>query len=319
MAEGNQSLKVQGEKKAQRRAEPTPAEIAQELAGLGQVLGGPMAAFDGGSIEGQAARLGDARLQPAQRRSLAARIGKVQGNLHLQRVFSSIDQDEERLIPRPEPQSALTQDSGAGQVIQREGGGGEATGGGGTVPSGGQQVRLPTPIRLSRRDRRLLDAVLRGASILPGIGPMVSFLQTARSAATTFGVTVAVGPSVAGGFVGGASAGYGIYFGPGGEIGGYGTVGGRLGAIFGISGTLQVTVVGGGPENLGGTCIAVGAGGGELIVGGAAVLLNTDGSFLGVSMEVGIGAGLSPVEFYVEMQHTWESQPAAVAAPAAVP
>lgn len=55
------------------------------------------------------------------------------------------------------------------------------------------------------------------------------------------------------------------------------------------------------------------------MVGGAAVLLNTDGSFLGVSVEVGIGAGLSPIEFYAEMQHTWESQPVAVAAPAGVP
>jgi hypothetical protein len=230
-----------------------------------------------------------------------------------------MDQEEERSIPRLEPQPSLARPSAAGPVLQREDGEGEATGEGGAAPTGGQEVTLPAPIRLSRTERLLLDAVLTGASLLPGIGPMASFLQTARRAATAFGVTVAVGPSVSGGFVGGASAGYGIYFGPGGQIGGYGTVGGRLGAIFGISATLQVTVVGGGPENLGGTCMAFGAGGGELVVGGAAVLFNTDGSFLGVSMEVGIGAGLSPVEFYVEMQHTWETQPAVVAAPAGVP
>lgn len=65
MSERNQPLEVQDDKAGQRKSEPASADLTQEMAGLEQAPGGPRAAFDDGSIEDQAARLGDRRLQGA--------------------------------------------------------------------------------------------------------------------------------------------------------------------------------------------------------------------------------------------------------------
>ncbi len=46
------------------------------------------------TVEVQAARLGDLRLQTVQRQALAAQIGRVQGNRHLQRMITSINDVE---------------------------------------------------------------------------------------------------------------------------------------------------------------------------------------------------------------------------------
>lgn len=66
MGEESQRAKVQAEKGNRRKAEPALVESAGELAGLQQFPGGPMAAFARGSIEDQAGRLGDMRLQGTQ-------------------------------------------------------------------------------------------------------------------------------------------------------------------------------------------------------------------------------------------------------------
>jgi hypothetical protein len=58
--------------------------------GLAEFPAGPIGAADGGTIQAQAAQLGDLRLQSAQRQALAAQIGRVQGNQHLQRVVASL-------------------------------------------------------------------------------------------------------------------------------------------------------------------------------------------------------------------------------------
>ncbi|MCA9962116.1 MAG: hypothetical protein KC443_23940, partial [Anaerolineales bacterium] len=141
--------------------------------------------------------------------------------------------------------------------------------------------------------------------------------QGARVAAAAMGVTIAIGPAVSGNAVAGIGGGGGLFFGPNGEIGAYGSVAGRVGVAISISATLQVTVVNGGPDRLNGSAVAVGGGGGELLVGGGAVLLTPDGDFLGISAQVGVGAGLTPLEAYVEAQETWTSTP--VVAPPPLP
>ncbi len=55
--------------------------------GLSQELIGTV---DGGAIQAQAARLGDTRLQTAQRQALAAQIGQVQGNHQLAAILSPL-------------------------------------------------------------------------------------------------------------------------------------------------------------------------------------------------------------------------------------
>ena len=45
-----------------------------------ELRGGPIAAAGDGTIQAQGGRLGDPRLQTAQRQALAAQIGRVQGN-----------------------------------------------------------------------------------------------------------------------------------------------------------------------------------------------------------------------------------------------
>lgn len=65
MASQNQLLKVQAHKKNQRKVEPAPVELGEELAGLGRLPGGPMLALGGGSTEDEAGRPGDRRLQGA--------------------------------------------------------------------------------------------------------------------------------------------------------------------------------------------------------------------------------------------------------------
>lgn len=61
----------------------------------------------GGTIQAQAARLGDSRLQTVQRQKMATQIGRRQGNGHLKRVISGLKQD----VQQPHsatPQSKLT-------------------------------------------------------------------------------------------------------------------------------------------------------------------------------------------------------------------
>jgi hypothetical protein len=87
---------------------PIGAEAADGWQGLAPLLWGPRGIFGAGSVENQAARLGDARLLTVQRQALAAQIGRVQGNRHLQRVVSSLKRDEE---PIPDLKPGLQRDS----------------------------------------------------------------------------------------------------------------------------------------------------------------------------------------------------------------
>jgi hypothetical protein len=94
MTERNRITEAKSQKKRRLHVEPTVVvELTDDLAGLAQLSGGPAAAAGDGTIVAQDVRLGDGRLQTAQRRALAARIGQLQGNHHLQRAVASLKRD----------------------------------------------------------------------------------------------------------------------------------------------------------------------------------------------------------------------------------
>jgi len=69
---------------------------AEESSGqddLDALLKGPAGVLGGGSLENQVACLKDPRLQTVQRQALAAQVGRVQGNRHLQRVLTSLKRE----------------------------------------------------------------------------------------------------------------------------------------------------------------------------------------------------------------------------------
>ncbi len=92
MAKRTRRTEQEQDQKRRRRARSMSAELANVqtgLATLAELPGGPIAAVGDGTIQAQAARLGDGRLQGAHRRALATQIGQIQGNDHLQRVIAS--------------------------------------------------------------------------------------------------------------------------------------------------------------------------------------------------------------------------------------
>ncbi len=91
MPKQNQSVEAQPHKKNRPKVEPAVVpEQTQELAGPTTLPDGPLAAAGNGAVDEQAARLADPRFQMVQRQAMAAQIGQVQGNHHLQRVVESL-------------------------------------------------------------------------------------------------------------------------------------------------------------------------------------------------------------------------------------
>jgi V8-like Glu-specific endopeptidase len=141
-------------------------------------------------------------------------------------------------------------------------------------------------------------------AVPPPLGTLITALRAAArvSAAAGTPVSIGFGPAVGGGLGAGASFGTGLVFGPGGELGVYGAAQFNVGFILSISLTCQISVVRGGIENFNGWSMAAVVSGGEGVVGGASALFDTAGNFQGVSVEAGIGAGFSPVDFYIAIQ-----------------
>lgn len=133
----------------------------------------------------------------------------------------------------------------------------------------------------------------------PAFTPLV---VAARAAAEAGNVSIGIGPAVSGGLGAGAELGVGIIFAPGNELGVYGSASALVGAITSISLTVQVTIVRGGISSFEGMSTAAGFSAGEGVVGGGSVLFDAQGDFLGVSFQIGIGAGLSPLEVYASVQ-----------------
>jgi len=79
-----QNAEAKSEKKRRPQVEPV---AVVELASLTALPGGPLAAAGDGTMQAQAARLGDPRLHSVQRQAMAAQIGRLQGNGHLLQVI----------------------------------------------------------------------------------------------------------------------------------------------------------------------------------------------------------------------------------------
>jgi hypothetical protein len=179
-----------------------------------------------------------------------------------------------------------------------------------TCPSGPIQTATGPPNRsLTTAETIFLGAGLAGAAIgvsaLPG-GPIaVQLLLAAKQIANANGCTFAVGISGDAIGIGGASLGVGVYFGPNGEVGFYGSGALDVGFSLGVSAEASYTVIQGAPsENFFGDCYAVAATAGEFAVGGVAYLFNyNDGHFVGVTCSGGIGAG-APFGVYGQLSNT---------------
>jgi uncharacterized protein YycO len=167
-------------------------------------------------------------------------------------------------------------------------------------PLGGDQleVHLPTGHVLEGWQAALLLAAIPA-------GPIKLLIPAIQALCNRFNVTVGIGPAVTAGFAAGVGGGVGLLIAPGNRIGFYGTLSGVVGAIVSISATMQVTVVHGGPSVFGGTAVAVGVTG-DLDVGitGGAHALLSNGRFIGVTAEIGVSAGLSPIEVMAQFQYT---------------
>jgi N-acetyl-anhydromuramyl-L-alanine amidase AmpD len=144
-------------------------------------------------------------------------------------------------------------------------------------------------------------ALAQGALMALG-GPLAPALMALPAAARAAGVSIGIGPAVSAGLGGGVGLGVGVVFAPDGGVGVYGAAEFQAGFIASISAVAQVTVVRGGLESFNGWGMAAGISGGEGIVGGAAALFDMQGNFQGVSLQLGVGAGLTPVDFYVAVQ-----------------
>ena len=82
----------------------------------------------------------------------------------------------------------------------------------------------------------------------------------------------------------------------------------NAGFIASIGALAQVTVVNGGIDAFNGLSYAAGISGGEGLTCGAAALFNDQRQFQGVTLEVGVGAGLSPADIYTGVQRAVSSQ-----------
>ena len=144
-------------------------------------------------------------------------------------------------------------------------------------------------------------------------GPLAPLLTTLKTAANALGCSVGLGPQVGAGLGAGGQLGVGIIFGKDGDLGIYGAAEIDIGFITSISGTAVVTIVKGAIDEFGGWTSAFAIAGGEGVVGGAAVLLNDRGDFVGISANVGIGVGFSPIDFYFAAQRGWATRVMALA------
>jgi len=167
-----------------------------------------------------------------------------------------------------------------------------------------QPVVPPSFVELGTIARAAAELALQ--ALPPPLGPLVTALRLAAQASAAAGspVTIGLGPSVGAGLGAGVSLGAGLLFGPNGEIGVYGSGQFDIGFVTSISATAQVTVVKGGVSGFGGWSMAATISGGEAIVGGASALFDMSGNFQGVSVQAGIGAGFSPVDFYISVQRS---------------
>ncbi|MEV6871526.1 peptidoglycan recognition family protein [Amycolatopsis sp. NPDC051128] len=137
---------------------------------------------------------------------------------------------------------------------------------------------------------------------------LTSLVLIARAAAEAAGVSIGIGPQVGAGLLAGVGLGAGIIFAPGNVMGAYGQVDIDAGFIASIGASVQLTIVSGGLDAFRGLGYAAGISGGEGLTGGAAALFDEQLHFQGVTLQVGVGAGLSPIDIYTGVQHAVAEQ-----------
>ena len=85
-----QHREAQSEKKNGHKPQTAPVlEPANEFAGVAEIPVGLIGLDGDGNIQSQSARLNDPRLYTVQRQAMAARIGQLHGNQHLQRLLQT--------------------------------------------------------------------------------------------------------------------------------------------------------------------------------------------------------------------------------------
>ncbi|MEW5958058.1 MAG: hypothetical protein AB1801_10065 [Chloroflexota bacterium] len=115
MPKQNRAAETKSDQKSRPKLKPSLVEeLTDDVAGLAQLPGSPVAAVGDGTIQTQAAWLGNPRLQNTQRQAMAAQIGRVQGNGQLQRVVASMKGEGERIIA----DDRYLQDAGNSRTIQ---------------------------------------------------------------------------------------------------------------------------------------------------------------------------------------------------------
>ena len=169
-------------------------------------------------------------------------------------------------------------------------------------------ITLPGITRLEGwKSKLLLNAV---GFINPALAPILTGAIVATNA---YDMTIGIGPNVSGGAGGGYTFGAGLVFAPGAVVGVYGTANVNIGFLASISATASVTVIDGGIESFAGQAVGVTlalslfkliGGSGTLIFRSMAELRKGNVKPFGFTAEVGIGAGLSPVEVFVSLQNT---------------
>jgi uncharacterized protein YycO len=164
-------------------------------------------------------------------------------------------------------------------------------------------VSAPSVTRLSDWQATLVQGALATFA-----GPLAPVVAALPAVARVSGVSIGVGPAVGAGLGAGAGLGVGVVFGPDGGVGVYGAAEFEVGFIASISATAQITIVRGGIESFNGWGMAAAISGGEGIVGGAAALFDMSGNFQGVSFQLGVGAGLTPIDFYIAIQRQVATQ-----------
>jgi len=172
-------------------------------------------------------------------------------------------------------------------------------------------------ISVSRDQRRItaphVDTVSPLGSLaietLLAANPMLKALVvTVRAAVEASGVSIGIGPQVSAGLLAGGGLGAGIIFAPGNVLGVYGQAEISAGLIASIGASVQMTVVNGGTDAFSGVSYAAAVSGGEGLTGGAAALFDDRLRFVGVTLQVGVGAGLSPIDIYTSVQSAVSSQ-----------
>ncbi|MDX1416228.1 MAG: hypothetical protein R3293_18670 [Candidatus Promineifilaceae bacterium] len=136
--------------------------------------------------------------------------------------------------------------------------------------------------------------------------PGIVAIHALGEIANQLNVTIGIGPAVGAGLEYGAGLQAGVLIGPGDTMGFYGGYSFAYGVIEGLTGSMQMTIIGGGIENFGGDGLAFSASGGVLGQLGASILFTADGHFSGVTVSIGVNLlDVDPAELYIEAQRTY--------------